>query len=462
MTNLFKKIPQVSKLMEDEDIKNSSKNFYHNEIKKIIEETLADIREKISNKEIDDLDYKIVRKLIIENINSKSIYSLRKVINGTGTVVHTNLGRSLLAKSAIKNIVDTCSSYNNLEYNIEDGMRGSRYVHLENMVANILGCEAALVVNNNAAATMLAVGAFAKNKEVIVSRGELVEIGGSFRIPEIIEASNAILKEVGTTNRTHIKDYENAINSNTAMLLKVHPSNYAIQGFTKEVTNKEIAEIAFEANKIEENNIITLEDLGSGALIDFCKYSNIVENTVSKSLKSGMDLVTFSGDKLLGGPQSGIIVGKKKLIEAIKKHPLTRAFRVCKMTIAALEATIKLYNDEKEAIKEIPTLNMLFKDINIIRENAENLRELIEKQGYLASVIEMNSTVGGGSLPLSKLPSFGVTFEINGYSTVEIERKMRSNNIPIIGRIINDIYCIDVRTLLEGDISIIEEAIKHF
>ncbi len=461
MKELFKKIPQVSKLLDDVEIQNASRKLFHAEVKNVIEKNLLEIRMDISNGKITDLEYDCVKKRIVESLLSENEFSLRRVINGTGTVVHTNLGRSLLSKRAIDNISNVCSGYNNLEYDLEVGERGSRYSHLEATVADVLGCEAALVVNNNAAATMLAVGAFSKNKEVIVSRGELVEIGGSFRIPDIIEASNAILREVGTTNRTHIADYEKAINEETAMLLKVHPSNYSIQGFTKEVTNREIVELATKHNAEKGLELVTVEDLGSGALIDFSKYQGIKENTVTDSLKSGIDLVTFSGDKLLGGPQAGIIVGKKRLIEAIKRHPLTRAFRVCKMTIAALEATLRVYYDEKEAIKELPTLNMLFKNESSLKKDANALAKKINELGAVSRVINLDSTVGGGSLPLSKIPSYGCTVEIKGNSAQQIENKLRKNKFPIIGRIINDQYCLDVRTLLKGDAKEIVEAVKE-
>lgn len=463
MKELYKKIPQVSKLIQDEEITKFFSEFIRGEVKEEIENSLNEIRKKIKEKKITDLSYGYVKRDIVNRLSSKNKYSLRRVINGTGTIVHTNLGRSLLCDEAIKNVTEVCCRYNNLEYDIDNGKRGSRYSHLEDMVAKIIGCESAMVVNNNAAATMLCVAAFATDKEVVVSRGELVEIGGSFRIPEIIEVSNAILKEVGTTNRTHVKDYRNATNENTSMYLKVHPSNYRILGFTKTVTNNEIVKLAREVNQNREDKIVTLEDLGSGVLIDFEKHNFIKENTVKESLESGIDLVTFSGDKLLGGPQAGVIVGKKEFIEVIKKHPLCRAFRVGKMTIAALEATLRLYFDDNTAISKIPTLNMIFKDQKVLLNEARKLSDEINSfTNFNSSVIEVQSTVGGGSLPLSEISSYGVTINRDNFSLQEIDKLLREYKIPIVSRVFNDNLYIDVITLLNGDRDVIVNALKGF
>lgn len=464
MNTLYKQIPQVSKLLDDPKIFAYNCDFFHHEIKDEIEKCLDGIREKIRNQVIDELRYEDVVCDIANRLKHKSKYSLRKVVNGTGTIVHTNLGRSILSKQAIENVVNVCSSYNNLEYNLKEGCRGSRYDHVEEMIANIIGSEAALVVNNNAAATMLCVATFGEQKEVIVSRGELVEIGGSFRIPEIIEVSRAILKEVGTTNRTHSRDYENATTEKTAMYLKVHPSNYLIQGFTKQVTNDEIVSLANKKNLDRENNIITMEDLGSGVLVDFHTYGLTKENTVKESIQSGMDLVTFSGDKLLGGPQAGIIVGKKELINHIKKHPLCRALRVCKMTIAALEGTLRDYYDEQHAIQSIPTLNMILKKPAELEKIANDLSQQVNELSstITSQVITINSTVGGGALPVSQLPSYGISLQHQTITTQGMERLMRQQVIPIIGRIISEQFVLDVRTLCDGDIEVIVDAIRRW
>ncbi|XMB86640.1 L-seryl-tRNA(Sec) selenium transferase [Mycoplasmatota bacterium WC44] len=453
MKELFKQIPQVSKIILDERVRQYLSYFYMQEIKNEIELSLNDLRNEIKEGIVTEFEYDFVIGLISDRLNSKKKYSLRRVINATGTVLHTNLGRAILSESAINNVVEVSSGYNNLEYNIELGERGSRYDHLNDMLATLVGAESALVVNNNAAATMLAVAAFSKGKEVVVSRGELVEIGGSFRIPDIIEASGAILKEVGTTNRTHLRDYENGTNENTAMYLKVHPSNYRIEGFTKQVSNAELVSLS-------KGDILAVEDLGSGALIDFTKYNFIKENTVTESLKSGIDLVTFSGDKLLGGPQAGIIVGKKDLIDKIKSHPLTRAFRVGKMTIAALEATLREYLD-KDVVDKIPTLRMIFKDKTKLYNDALMLSEEVNKiNGYNSQVEEVFSTVGGGSLPTSKIESYGIKLTSENHSTIELEKFLRNMETPIISIINSDSVYLDVRTLLDGDILKIVDFIK--
>ena len=459
MNELFKQIPQVSKLLEDPQIAAFLDVFFQQEIKTEIEKSLKYFRKQIKNKMLTKLAYRDVVKNIVNRLKTKNKYSLRKVINGTGTIVHTNLGRSLLSDTCLEHVVDVCSSYNNLEYNLEYGCRGSRYEHVEEMMASIVGSESCLIVNNNAAATMLCVAEVAANKEVVVSRGELVEIGGSFRIPEIIELSGAILKEVGTTNRTHLHDYELATNDNTAMYLKVHPSNYTIQGFTKNVSNEDITTLAFKMNGNRSDKIITMEDIGSGVLIDL-SAKGLKEKTVQESLSSGIDLVTFSGDKLLGGPQAGVIVGKRYLIEKIKRHPLVRALRVGKMTIAALEATLREYFDEKNAIESIPTLKMIYKTEESLYNEAKTLSDKINNLGKISSeVIKLDSTVGGGALPLSQLPSYGVSIAYANLSVEKIETILRKNQTPIIGRIFNNQYVLDVRTLCGEDIDIIVNAL---
>lgn len=462
MNNLYKQIPQVAKLLDDPNISSFLAEFFQQEIKNEIEHVLNNIRAKIGNKEITEVSYQNIVKEIVKRLKQKTKYSLRKVVNGTGTIVHTNLGRSLLSKQVLNHVLEVCSSYNNLEYDLIKGCRGSRYEHVEKLMANIVGSEACLIVNNNAAATLLCVATFAKEKEVIVSRGELVEIGGSFRIPEIIELSQAILKEVGTTNRTHFRDYENATTENTAMYLKVHPSNYMIQGFTKNVSNEEIVYLANKMNKNRTEKIITMEDLGSGMLINLSNLG-LKEKTVQEAVQSGIDLVTFSGDKLLGGPQAGIIVGKKRLIEKIKKHPFVRALRVGKMTLAALEATLRFYYDENLAKETIPTLQMLYRDKDYLAQYANNLKDKINEINphIISEVIEVMSTVGGGALPLSQLPSYGIKLQIKNYSTERIETILRNNTIPIIGRIYNNQYILDCRTLCEGDEEIIIVALKN-
>ncbi|MGL5126069.1 MAG: L-seryl-tRNA(Sec) selenium transferase, partial [Fusobacteriaceae bacterium] len=353
MKELFRKLPKVDKLLNDEKLENLSKELNYYTFSTSIKEGIEFFRKKISAGEIKDFKEEDVIEKIKEISKVMMRNSLRKVINGTGTIIHTNLGRSLFNQKMVENIEEIATNYNNLEYDLDKGSRGSRYTHLEGLICQVTGAEAALVVNNNAAAVILALNEMAKGKESIVSRGELVEIGGSFRIPDIMELSGSKLVEVGTTNRTHLKDYEKAITENTGLLVKIHSSNYKMTGFVKSVDLEELATLG------KKHGIITMEDIGSGVLIDFSKYGVTKEPTVQESLKAGIDLVTFSGDKLLGGPQAGIIVGKKDLIKRLSENQYLRAFRMNKNSIASLEIVFKYYLDEREAVKSIPTLRMI-------------------------------------------------------------------------------------------------------
>jgi L-seryl-tRNA(Ser) seleniumtransferase len=383
--------------------------------------------------------------------------NLKCVVNATGVVVHTNLGRSLLPDAALDNVALIAGRYSNLEYDLEAGKRGSRYSSVEEILCQISGAEAGMVVNNNAAAVLLCLETMAKNKEVIVSRGELVEIGGSFRVPDVMAKSGGILKEVGTTNRTHLKDYELAINEHTALLLKVHRSNYSIVGFTAEVSLKELVALGARHGRP------VMEDLGSGTFVDFSKYGLVKEPTVQDSVAAGADVVTFSGDKLLGGPQAGLIVGKQPILERIRHNPLARALRIDKMTLAALEATLRLYRDEEKAVRTIPTLRMLTMKREEIVNRASRLAEDLNKTGdsrLQVSLVDLSSKAGGGALPLLDLPSRCLRLTIQGLSVNTLEKNMRRNSPPIIGRIEDDGFVLDPRTLLEDDLPIIRSAVE--
>ncbi|MEW6261412.1 MAG: L-seryl-tRNA(Sec) selenium transferase [Thermodesulfobacteriota bacterium] len=383
---------------------------------------------------------------------------LRRTINATGIIIHTNLGRSLLAQTAIDNIAEIASHYSNLEYNLEKGKRGSRYTAVEDILCEISGAEAAMVVNNNAAGVLLCLDTIAKGREVIVSRGELIEIGGSFRIPDVMAKSGAILKEVGTTNRTHLRDYETALTPDTALLLKVHTSNYRILGFTASVPLGALVELA------KARSLPVMEDLGSGTFIDFSRYGLVHEPTVQESIAAGADIVTFSGDKLLGGPQAGIILGKPAWIEAIRKNPLTRALRIDKLTLAALEATLRLYRNPEAAVETIPTLQGITRSKEDLRPRAERLLHAIEgiaDPGLQAAIVDVTSQAGGGSLPLLDLPSLGVSLVISGRGPNEIESALRSQPLPVIGRIESDRFVMDVRTLCEAEIDLIADAVRR-
>lgn len=399
-----------------------------------------------------------ITEAVMAAVEKATAPNLKPLVNATGVVVHTNLGRSLLPDAVVENIALIAGRYSNLEYDLDAGKRGSRYASVEDLLCEISGAQAAMAVNNNAGAVLLCLETFARNKEVIVSRGELVEIGGSFRVPDVMAKSGGILREVGTTNRTHMRDYENAIEENTALLLKVHRSNYNIIGFTAEVSLKELVELG------ARHRVPVMEDLGSGTFIDFSKYGLVKEPTVQESVAAGTDIVTFSGDKLLGGPQAGIIVGKKSTVDQIKQNPLARALRIDKLTLAALESTLRLYRDEEKAVRMIPTLRMLTMNIGEIETRASNLVEElknIDKSRLEISLVERSSKAGGGALPLLELPSRCLRIRLQGMSANALEKSLRENDPPIIGRIEDDACIMDPRTLRDDDLPIIGKAFEN-
>ncbi len=385
--------------------------------------------------------------------------NLKKLYNGTGVVVHTNLGRSILSRSTTDCLMKAGGYYSNLEFNLETGKRGSRYSLVEEILCDLTGAEAAIVVNNNAAAVLIALETLASDKEVIVSRGQLVEIGGSFRIPDVMAKSGARLVEVGATNRTHLRDYENAITEETVMLLRVHTSNFRIIGFTSEV---DVEKMVTLANK---KNLVTMEDLGSGSLIDFSQFGFPKEPTVQEIVKAGVDVVTFSGDKLLGGPQAGIIIGKKDVIEKIKSNPLNRALRIDKFTLAALESVLREYYDIDQAIKNVPTLSMLTISEEDLKKRAQRIRRRLNnriKKNCLIEIISTNSMVGGGALPEFRLPSWAVVLKPLSISLNFLEKNLRMLSTPVIGRIENENFLLDVRTIQDHEISGLVEMLTDF
>lgn len=383
--------------------------------------------------------------------------SLRPVINATGVVLHTNLGRAVLSPAALARLQAVAGGYSNLEYDLEAGQRGKRFRHLEPLLCRLTGGEAAFVVNNNAAAVLLVLNTLAQGREVIVSRGELVEIGGSFRIPEVLERSGARLREVGTTNKTRLRDYERAITDQTALLLKVHTSNYRIVGFVQEVSVAELVALG------RERQIPVVHDLGSGTLVDLRRYGAGEEPTVQESLQAGADLVTFSGDKLLGGPQAGIIVGRYALVDRLRANPLARALRMDKLTLAALEATLQAYHAEDRAVAEIPALRMLCLPLEALKERAERLTETLRgAAGAFAAmaVQEETSQAGGGSLPLAHLPTFVVALSPRVCSAGELEARLRRGDPPVIARIKEGRLLLDPRTILDGQEPILAQAVR--
>ncbi|HMK48832.1 MAG TPA: L-seryl-tRNA(Sec) selenium transferase [Thermodesulfovibrionales bacterium] len=381
------------------------------------------------------------------NIKRLSSYSLKPLINATGVVIHTNLGRSILSDKIVENIKRVSASYSNLEYDIDEGKRGKRYTHVKRILRETTGAEDALIVNNNAAAVLLCLNALAKGREVIVSRGELVEIGGSFRVPDVMAASGAILREVGTTNKTHLFDYEKAINENTALILKVHKSNYRIVGFSEEVSIEDLARLG------KKRQIPVMFDLGSGCLMDLRPYGIHDEPSVRDIVKTGVDITTFSGDKLLGGPQGGVIVGKKESIGRIQKNPITRAVRIDKLTLAGFEATLMEYVDEERAVENIPTLRMLLQRPEVIRKRANILAAKLKRHipGAVIKVVTDTSRAGGGSLPEMDLPTYAISVKPANITVNELEEKLRKGSPAIIARIKDDSLLFDARTLQEKD-----------
>ena len=386
----------------------------------------------------------------VRRVASALLPSPRPVINATGIVLHTNLGRAILAKEAVAAVVETAGRYTNLELDLDRGARGSRMVHVEPILTELLGAEAALVVNNNAAAMLLALNTFSLGKEAVVSRGQLVEIGGSFRIPEILERAGAVLREVGTTNKTRLRDYERAIGAKTGMLLRVHPSNFAMVGFTEEVTREDLVALA------RKRRLPLVEDIGSGALIDFTRWGLPVEPVAREALAQGVPLVCFSGDKLLGGPQAGILAGKRKLVEALRSNPMARALRVDKLTLAALVATLRLYRDPERVAEAIPTLRMLSEPVEEVRGRAEAVLHVIgadrASQGR-AEVVACTTEVGGGAMPLARIPSVALAVRPARGKIEELARSLRTGPDPVIGRIESGRVLLDLRTVHRDELT---------
>ena len=454
--HLLSQIPAINKILLLDEIKELMNTYTEVAIKSAIKQYIEEIKQAILNEELSEVPSlsKIVGE-VARIVEKEDKNSLRRVINATGTILHTNLGRSLLSEKIKENIESVAFNYSNLEFDIDNKKRGSRYVHLIDIIKKLTGAEDVLVVNNNAAAVLLTLNTLVKDQEIIVSRGELVEIGGAFRIPEIIKLSGGVPVEVGTTNKTHLKDYENAITEETGALLKVHTSNYKILGFTESVSNEEISYLA------RENELVSINDLGSGQFIDFSRFGLPYEPTVKEILDSGIDIVTFSGDKLLGGPQAGIIVGKKKYIEKMKKNQLTRALRVDKMTLASLEATLKLYLDEKEALEHIPTLHMISLSKERLFGKADVLKTKLSDLDFDIRIEEDKAEVGGGSYPASYLESVAVKLTHRKLHATEIERKLLEVEIPIITRIKDNSIILDMRTLRTREFDIVKAALEE-
>ncbi|HZW49653.1 MAG TPA: L-seryl-tRNA(Sec) selenium transferase [Bacillota bacterium] len=457
---VLSQIPQVELILRTPSIQALIEEYSHQVVTDTIRQVLAMFRREILSQQTDWFPEEMPdRQEILQRVKAmtkqKMQPSLHGVINATGIILHTNLGRALLPKSACRQVLEVASRYSNLEIDEKTGIRGSRYDHVNQLLCQITGAEDAMVVNNNAAAVLLVLAAMGCGKEVIVSRGQMIEIGGSFRIPEVMEQSGCHLVEIGATNKTHAKDYEKAIGVETAILLKAHTSNYRIVGFTEEVSNTELVELG------HAHDLPIVEDLGSGILLDLSAYG-LTEPTVQSSLQAGIDVVTISGDKLLGGPQAGIILGKQKYIALMKQHPLNRALRIDKMTLAGLEATLKLYLDEKKALTEIPVLRMLTVNKEELQQKADKLwLDITMRVGGKAfvRVQEDVSAVGGGSMPLVQLPTYVIAIVPRDLSVVEFEEAMRGFETPIFGRIAKDQYLLDVRTIQDDELTRVADGV---
>lgn len=455
---LLRQLPSVTSLLAEAEVQEWLHETPRAVVVEAIQSALDRAREAIrAGKTLEPIDIDAIIGLAEEELITRSRHSLRRVINATGIVLHTGLGRAPLAEAALDAIVDGASGYCNLEFDLESGCRGSRREHLESELIGLTGAEAATVVNNNAAATLLILRALAAGREVIVSRGQLVEIGGSYRLPEIMRASGAILREVGTTNRTRIADYEHAISERTGALLRVHTSNYRIVGFCESAGLEDLVALG------RERGIPVIDDLGSGALIDLAQFGLPGEPVVGDSLRAGADLVCFSGDKLLGGPQAGIILGRRSLVDAIEADPLARAFRVDKLTLLALSATLRAYHDPEETRRAIPALRLLATTTDELAESARALAQQLEKAApgerfYVCSDVGF---AGGGSLPQNELPTVVVQWRPTSLSADAAAVALRRTDPPVVARIRDAAICFDLRTISTDDFAPIADAVAE-
>ena len=454
--NLLRQLPAIENLLNTQAILDLQATYARPLVTEALRAVVADIRSDILSGNHTQLpEHTEYAERTLQKIVEKIGARMRPVVNATGTITHTNLGRSLLSTAACEAIQQAAQNYVNLEYDLATGNRGHRDRITEPLLQQLTGCEASTIVNNNAAAVLLALQTMARGKEVIVSRGELIEIGGAFRVPDVMAASGAVLREVGTTNRTHLRDYAEAINENTGLLLKVHPSNYKILGFTATPAMEELTALG------AERGIPTMEDLGSGALIDMTTYGLPHEPLVGERIASGVDVVTFSGDKLLGGPQAGVIVGKTEWIEKMRKNPMMRALRVDKLIIASLSATLQLYLTGGPAAAQFPMLNRYTRSIESLHAVAAELKTQLNNifgEKVNIQVSETYGQIGSGALPVETLPSVALVLEPSDISAEILAAHFRSATIPIIGRIKNDRFWLDLRTVYDREQAWIIEA----
>jgi L-seryl-tRNA(Ser) seleniumtransferase len=460
--SLLRQLPQVDDLLRHPELAPAIEPLPRLLAAAAVRRVLAAARRRITAAPPETLAPRLDETALVQDLREALLAAakpkLRRVVNATGVVIHTNLGRSPLGAAALAQVQEAAAHYSTLEYDLARGSRGSRHDHLEGLVQELTGAGGVLVVNNNAAAVLLALNTLAAGKEVVISRGQLVEIGGSFRLPEIMAASGAVLREVGTTNKTYLKDFERAITSETAVLLKVHPSNFRIMGFTHETTLAEMVDLG------RRYGLKVVEDLGSGCLVDLSRYGLEREPTVQETLRAGADLVLFSGDKLLGGPQAGLVLGNKEVVGALRNNPMTRALRPDKMTLAALEATLRLYMEEPRALAEIPTLRMLTQPVAELDRLARSLARRVRRRfgdRLKVEVVESEGRAGGGALPQASLASRALTLTVAPLAPQDLEARLRQADTPVIGRVEHGVVLLDVRTLLPGDEAVIMAALEE-
>ncbi|OOP56631.1 MAG: L-seryl-tRNA(Sec) selenium transferase [Candidatus Brocadia carolinensis] len=461
--DILRLIPSVNELLESPEVSKLTGIYPRTLVVEAIRTVLEDIRQSLTDKkefaeaQTIDLSPQKLYHLIQQSLRQK-FCGIGHAINATGIILHTGLGRAPLADEAAQQIQGALKGFCTLEIERQSGRRGIRYHHVEQLICMITGAEAALVVNNNAAAVLLALDTLARGKEVIISRSQLVEIGGSFRMPDVMAKSGAILVEVGTTNKTYLTDYSNAITEHTGLILKVHQSNFKIMGFTETVDLKDLVSLG------QTRNIPVMYDLGSGALVDLQPFGLPHEPTVQESIRAGVDIITFSTDKLLGGPQGGIIAGKKKWVDLLKRNPLTRAFRVGKLTIAALEATLKLYLEENLAVQKIPVLHMMLTPLEVIEERCKRfINGLTSKTKAFMSIsmVDGISEMGGGSLPGEGIPTKLISLRSEKMNAGEIAAQLRGNTPPIFARIEQDHVLLDMRTVYDDEVDTIAVALEN-
>lgn len=449
----LRRIPKIDEVLLVLEGEEAWKGFPRHMLVDACRRAVGDVRKAILGGVVAEKSAVDVAEEVKKKLTSYRSFSLRRLVNATGIVLHTNLGRAPLCEEAIERIIEVSRGYSNLEFDLAAGKRGIRYDHVTDILCALTGAEDALIVNNNAAAVLLVLNTLSQGREAIVSRGELIEIGGEFRIPEVMEKSGAILREVGTTNRTHLSDYEHAIQERTGVILKVHTSNFRTVGFTEEIGLKSLVELGFR------HGVPVMNDLGSGCFVELEQFGFEREPTVQAALQSGVDVVTFSGDKLLGGPQAGVILGKRDIIGAVKKNPLNRALRIDKLTLAALEGTVKAYLDERGGYERLRVLRSLTEPLTAVRERARKLLDRLRSlsmKDFTFTLKEGKSLAGGGSLPTQEIPTALIAVTSKSLSASGMEKRFRALDVPIIARIHEDEILLDLRTIEEEEFPFIE------